>query len=318
MGTPDALATKHETLLGNAASMKRPEDSRGILLVAASAVAWSLAGATARYIETGDSWAIIFWRSIAAATFLLLFMIKGHGTRGSVTLFLKMGLAGMLVAVCFAIASMSFVLALRYTTVANILLMQASVPLIAALIAWILFRERVMAATWVAIAAVFTGVATMVSDSLTSNVSPIGDGLAVLVAVTFAIATVITRRYTHVSMTPAICLGTMMAVAFSSLLVGGFAVTLRDGGLLFVFGTLNMGLGMALFAKGAPLVPAAVTALIGTLETMLGPLWVWLLHGEMPSARTLVGGGIILAALLTHILWQLVHRRRFPVFPMGI
>ena len=93
-----------------------------------------------------------------------------------------MGLPGIAVACCFAIASTSFVVALAYTTVANILLMQAGVPLIAALIAFVLFRERVSLATWAAIAAVIVGVAIMVSDSLSGNVSPIGDGLAVLIA----------------------------------------------------------------------------------------------------------------------------------------
>ena len=123
-----------------------------------------------------------------------------------------MGLPGVAgCSLCFAIASTSFVIALAYTTVANILLMQAGVPLIAALIAWVVFRETVAPSTWAAIAAVICGVAIMVSESFNGQVSPIGDGLALLIAFMFATATVITRRYAHVRMTPATCLGTIIA-----------------------------------------------------------------------------------------------------------
>src|SRR5690606_7313412 len=117
-----------------------------------------------------------------------------------------MGLPGLVVSLCFATASTAFVIAISYTTIANIVLMQAGVPLIAALIAWLVFRERVGAATWAAIAAVLAGVAIMVSDSFGGSVSPVGDVLALTIAVVFAIATVITRRYAHVRMTPATCL----------------------------------------------------------------------------------------------------------------
>src|SRR3546814_5556386 len=88
-----------------------------------------------------------------------------------------MGLPGLAVALCFAIASTSFVVALQFTTVANILLMQAGVPLIAALVCRILFGEQLRVTTWLAIAVVISGVAVMVSDSLTGRVSPVGDGL---------------------------------------------------------------------------------------------------------------------------------------------
>jgi drug/metabolite transporter (DMT)-like permease len=74
--------------------------------------------------------------------------------------------------------------------------------------------------------------------------------------------------------------------------------------LLFAFGALNLGLGMVLFATGARLVPAAIAALIGTTEPVLGPLWVWLIHDETPSRATLLGGAIIVLALLSHLLWQ--------------
>ena len=254
-----------------------------------------------RFVEAGDSWTIIFWRSFWAAAFLLGFMVWRDGAGGTVRLFRGMGLPGVAVASCFAIASTSFVVALGYTTVANILLMQAGVPLIAALIAWVLFRERISKPTWLAIGAVIFGVGIMVSDSLTGSVSPVGDGLALLIAIAFSIATVITRRFAHVRMTPATCLGTIMAAVFAATQTSTFAVSVSDMGFLFVFGALNLGLGLAFFASGARMIPAAYAALLGTFETLLGPVWVWLVHNEVPSGRTILGGAIVFAALMVHI-----------------
>jgi drug/metabolite transporter (DMT)-like permease len=282
----------------------------GYLLVFLSALTWSFGGTIARFIEVGDSWTVVFWRSLWAAAFLLCFMVWRDGWRGTLKMFRDMGLAGLAVAFCFATASTCFVVALAYTTVANILLMQAGVPLLAALFAWVLFRERVAVATWVAIAAVIAGVAIMVSESLGGAVSPIGDGLALLIAVMFSIATVITRRFAHVRMTPATCLGTMLAAALAASQALELGVFGRDMAFLFAFGVVNLGLGLAFFATGARLVPAAVAALLGTFEPILGPIWVWLIHSEVPSARTIVGGSVVVTALLIHIGRELKRQAR--------
>jgi len=281
--------------------VSRRDERIGFLLVFLSALVWSFGGAIARFIETPDSWAIVFWRSFWAAAFLLGFMLIRDGGRGTLKLFRDMGLPGIAVGICFAIASSSFVVALAYTTVANIVLMQAGVPMIAALLAFLVFGEKVAPATWVAIAAVICGVAIMVSESFDGHVSPIGDGLALLIAFAFSTATVITRRFSHVRMTPANCLGTMIAAVFAATQVTSFAVSGHDMGWLFVFGALNLGFGLACFATGARLIPAAFAALLGTFETLLAPVWVWLVHGEVPSSRTILGGAVIFVALLVHI-----------------
>lgn len=279
----------------------RRDERLGFALVFLSALVWSFGGTIARFLETPDTFLVVFWRSIWAAVFLLGFMLARDGARGTLRLFREMGLPGVAVAVCFAIASSSFVIAIAHTTVANVVLMQAGVPLIAALMAFLLFGEKVAPATWAAIAAVICGVGIMVSESFDGTISPIGDGLALLIALAFSTATVITRRYAHVRMTPANCLATVMAATFAATQVGGFAVSGHDMAWLFAFGALNLGLGLACFAMGARLIPAAFAALLGTFETLLSPVWVWLVHGEIPSSRTLIGGAVIFAALLVHL-----------------
>lgn len=285
----------------------------GILLVAGAALTWSFGGTIARNISEPDPWTIVFWRAAFASLFLLLFMLWREGPKSTVRMFRDMGLAGLGVALCFGIASSSFVMALQYTTVANILLTQAAAPLFAALLAWMVFGERVNLPTWIAIAAVIGGVSIMVSASFSGQVSPLGDGLALLITVLFSAAIVITRHHPEVRMMPAVCLGTAMACVAAFFLSGPLAVTAGDFFWLFLFGAMNLGAGLAMFVTGARLVPAALAALVSTLEPVLGPIWVWLFHDEVPGIRTVIGGAIVFAALLMHILndwWRQRERTR--------
>ena len=283
---------------------------RGMALVFGAALAWSFGGVIARSLETSDPWTIIGWRSLVAALFLIGFMLWRDGPRGTVRLFRNMGWPGISVGVCFVASSVSFIIALGYTSVANILLMQAGVPLIAALLGVVFLRERVDAVTWGAILMVIAGIAVMVSDSFGADVSPVGDSLALLIAFTFAGATVITRRHSGVRMAPAVTLGCMIGTAIGFSLSGGLAVSVHDAALLMLFGAFNLGLGLALFVTGARMVPSVIAALISTLEPVLGPIWVWIVHNEVPTARTLAGGAIVFAALMGHILWQWRMSRR--------
>lgn len=283
-------------------AMPAASDERaGFVYVFLAALCWSLGGVIARFIEAADPWTVVFWRSLFAALFLLGFMLWRDGPRATARLFAVMGLPGVTVACCFAVATSSFVLALAHTTVANILLIQAGGPLFAALLAFALFGERVSPATWGAVAAVIAGVAVMVSGSFSGEVSMVGDGLALAIVLLFSLATVLTRRFAHVRMTPAMCLGTAIAGLFAAGNASTLQVSAPDMAFLFAFGGINLGLGLAFFATGARMIAAAYAALLATFETLFGPIWVWLVHGEVPAGRTLLGGAIVFAALLIHI-----------------
>lgn len=286
------------------------EEQTGYLLVFLSALCWSLGGVSARFIEAPDPWTVVFWRSVWAASFLLCFMLWRDGARGTLQLFRGMGLPGLAVASCLAVSTSFFVLALAHTTVANILLFQAGGPLIAALLSFVVLGVKVSAATWAAIAAVILGVGVMVSGSVAGGGSLVGDALALAIVFAFSIATVLMRRFSHVRMTPATCLGVAIAGLAAAPQASTFAVSAADMGFLFTFGAINLGLGLALFATGARLIAPAYTALLATFETLLGPVWVWLVHGEVPATRTFIGGAIVFAALLAHIGLELRRMSR--------
>jgi drug/metabolite transporter (DMT)-like permease len=111
-------------------------------------------------------------------------------------------------------------------------------------------------------------------------------------------------------MTPAVFLAMMMAAFASALIALPRLVAPADFALLFVFGALNLGLGMSLFVTGVRLVPATLAALVGTIEPVLGPIWTWLVHGEVPSARTVLGGSFVFGALLFHLGVEWRHQAR--------
>lgn len=286
------------------------QEKMGAVLVFGSAFFWSFGGAIARFLSMDDAWAVIFWRCLFAAVFLLFFMLFRDGPKGTVKLFRNMGWPGAVVATSFTIATTCFIVAIQYTTVANVVLIQAGVPLFAALLSRLVYKERIAPLTWGAIAAVIAGVAIMMSKSFNGAISPKGDALALAIALVFAATTVLTRRYPNVRMTPAACVGGFAATLIASTQAVTLAVTPEQFGILYIFGVFNLGLGMALFVTGARLVPSALAALLGTAETMLSPVWVAIFSGEIPDIRAIIGGTLILAALLTYLGAEYLRQQR--------
>ena len=287
----------------------------GIALVVGATIAWSLGGMIDRFLTVDDTWAIVFWRSFFAGMFILVFMLLRDGPAGTLALFRQMRWPSVVVGLCYAISTVCFVLALSLTSVAKILLIQSSVPIIAAGLSWLILRERVPAYTFVAIAGVMAGIGTMVSTSLLGPTSPAGDLLSLGIAVAFSLSVVVTRQHPEVRMTPAVFLGVVMAGGLAAVLSISLKVDARNLGFLVAFGTVNLGLGLALFVTGARLIPSVLSALLSVIEPILGPIWVWLVHGETPSGRTLVGGSIVIAALLFNMGmdWRTARKPKGPL-----
>ena len=274
----------------------------GIALVAGSAFAWSYGGAIQRFISVEDGWTIVFWRCLFAGLFLLAFMLIRDGLGGTIRLFRALGWPGTFIAIGFASVSTLFVLAVTMTPVANVVLFMASIPLFAALLARIVLGEPITPVTWGSIGAVILGVGIMVSSSVGEGGSILGLTLAAAIPAIFACMTVVTRRYPGIRMTPAACGGSFIACAIAASQAGAFAVGFQDLTLLFCFGALNLGLGMALYVTGARMIPSALAALLGTAEMILAPVWMVLLHNEIPSGRTIIGGALVMAALFTYLI----------------
>jgi drug/metabolite transporter (DMT)-like permease len=269
-------------------------ERRGQIYVALAAIAWSTAGVLQRQL-TLDTPTQVAGRAVFAGAALLAYVAVVERGR-VVAAFRSVGLAGVAVAFCVAIASGSFIAALNHTSVARVLFILAVAPVLAALLARATLGEPITRRTALAMALALGGVSVMVGAPGEGSLA--GDGLAFLAALAFAVMIVITRWRHDVSMAPATCLSQLiLIVAFLP-----FATPSEIGGedvfWLATLGIGQIGLGFALLTVGARLIPAAQVGLITLLEVVLGPLWVWLAMDERPSTLTLVGGAIVIVAIV--------------------
>jgi drug/metabolite transporter (DMT)-like permease len=267
---------------------------RGQIYVALSAVAWSTAGVMQRQLSL-DTATQVAGRAAFAGLALLAYVAVVE--RGRVrAAFRSVGLPGVAVAVCIAIASGSFIAALNQTSVARVLFLMAIAPVLAAILARVTLGEPITQRTVLAMALALGGIAVMLGGP--SEGSLAGDALAILCALSFAVMIVITRWRHDVSMAPATCLSQVILIAAFA----PFATPSEIGGedlvWLALLGIGQIGIGFALLTVGARLIPAAQVGLITLLEIVLGPLWVWLALDERPSNLTLVGGAIVIVAIV--------------------
>jgi drug/metabolite transporter (DMT)-like permease len=267
---------------------------RGQIYVALAAVAWSTAGVLQRQL-TLDTPTQVMGRAAFAGVALLAYVAvveRGRVARA----FRSVGLAGVAVALCVATASASFIAALNHTSVARVLFILAVAPVLAALLARITLGETITRRTAVAMALALAGIALMFGAP--GEGSPAGDGLSFLAALAFALMIVITRWRRDVSMAPATCLSQAILVAAFVPFASPGEIGGDDVVWLALLGIGQIGLGFALLTVGARLIPAAQVGLITLLEVVLGPVWVWAALDERPSTMTLVGGSIVIIAIV--------------------
>ena len=284
--------------------MMAPADAarRGQLLVAAAAVVWSSAGPVQRAVHATAPTQVAVRAGVAMFALTTYLLVRRRG--GIFAAFRSVGRDGIVVAALLAITSCCFLLALDHTSVARVLLWQAISPFLAALLAWAVMREPIPGRTWVAMSAALAGVAVMVGGSL-GAASLRGDALCLVMSASWAVVIVITRSRRDISMTPATALGMLIAFCAMAPFAEPGGLTSRDVVLLAALGAGQIALGLILFTAGARLIPAAQAGLITLLEVVLGPLWVWLIYSEKPDTATLIGGSIIIAAVLLHALAEL-------------
>jgi drug/metabolite transporter (DMT)-like permease len=270
------------------------EYRRGALLVTGATVVWSSAGLLARLVAT-DPWTTLFWRSIFAGSFLLLYLAWREGA-GLLAAFRRLGAAGTAMGVCFGISMICFINALSMTTVAAVLVFQAAAPLFAAAMARAFLGERVSRTKLAAIIVSFAGVLLIVSGA-DSVGSLWGNLVSAVMGVTYAATIVLARARPDVPTTEASVLG-ILIVAIASAPLAAFHVSAPDLGLFAVFGIFQMGIALIMFTAGVRLIPSADAGLISVLESVLAPLLVWAVFNELPGTPTLIGGTIVIAAVL--------------------
>ena len=270
----------------------------GIALVLGAAFMWSLAGVFTRLLPY-DAWTLITWRAFFGGVMMTAYMAyeqDGLSLGG----FTRIGPLGLGAAAISCIAMIAYISALKLTSVAHVLVIYAMTPLFAAVIAYAWMGERVSRSALIASGIALLGIVVMVGASAGRG-RLLGDFLAVVMTSFFAVILVMARRDPAFSMTPVNIVAAVFCVLVCWPLSQAGVPGPRDMMLLILFGFTTTGCALMLYMAGARRLPAAETGLLSLVDTVLGPLWVWLAFNETPGTSALMGGVIVLGAVAWYI-----------------
>lgn len=279
----------------------------GTLLIIGSAIAYSLSGYFTRLI-TLDVWTVLFWRGIFGGLFIGAYVVWRY--RKDLWVAIRaIGMAGFWVMILSTVATICFINALRLAPVADVMTIHAAIPFMTATLAFVFAGEREEWATWAASFTALVGVMIIVNPQASSDYLA-GYAFATTMALSYAAMMVIIRKNRHASMLPAASLSAFLcafvALPFAQPMQLAAPVMLD----LVLFGTVQFGLGLLLMTIGTRLISATRSALIGSMENPLAPLWVWLAFGEFPAWATWAGGGLVMGAVIFDVLTKSKRRQK--------
>ena len=280
----------------------------GVALVVAAAVSWSLTGLAIRQIATPDPWAILFWRSVGVLPVLGAVIVWNRG--GFLAPMRQAGLPGVFGGLSLVFAFSGAIYALQATTVANAMFLFAASPFIAAALGRVVLGERVHPMTWACMGVAIAGMFVMVREGLSVGAGP-GNVAALLSATGFACFTLTLRWGKLSDMMPATFLGGVFSAIAAAVVTrasgGTLLMPVHDIGISLFMGAILLAAGLTLYTFGSKALRAADLTLLANIEVLLGPVWVWIFVGETAGTATLLGGLVLLAAVVTNGLIGLRH-----------
>ncbi len=271
-----------------------------VLVVVAAGLLWSTQGLIIRQLDSTATWAILFWRS--AGTLPALFVAMAMSSRGQPLAALgKAGVSGVIGGAGLVFAFAGSIYAMQATTIANAVFLFSASPFFAAILGWIFLKEPVRRATWAAIALAVVGMFVMVREGLSAGALD-GNIAALISAFGFACFTIAVRWNRLQDMLPAVFMGAAfsMAVAAVVQVAAGAPLILsgHDIGIAMALGAGVVGLGLALYTLGSKGISAAELTLLAQIEVLMSPVWVYFFLNEQATAGMILGGAILIAAVV--------------------
>ncbi|MEM7170268.1 MAG: DMT family transporter [Pseudomonadota bacterium] len=260
-----------------------------------------------RLVDT-DLWTTAFWRGLFTACGLTILLLCTYGRR-TPEIFRAIGAIGLLVVGIFVATSFSFLSAVIHTTAANALIVLATAPFFAAVLSSVFLKEAVPLRTWLAIAVAIAGITLIAWTSIGAG-TLFGDFMALVTAGLLGLKITILRSRKAVNMIPALAISSLIVALVAWPMGTPFAVSQTQMTWLLIMGFIVITPASALIALGPRYIAAPEVALLILLETVLGPLWVWLVVLEEPSALALLGGTIVVTALAVHAAMGLRFHRQ--------
>jgi drug/metabolite transporter (DMT)-like permease len=280
-----------------------PAHRRALVLMVIAPMLWSIAGVVTRHLspelQANGRFEITFWRSLFAALTVGAFLALVR--RDFIGALRRAGAPGLLSGMLWAVMFVNFMLALTLTTTANTLIVLAIAPLLTALLARAVLKTPVPVRTWVAIVVAMLGIMWMFAGSyrLESATSAFGMLIALGVPVASAVnVVVLKKRGATVDLIPAVLLGGAISALAMLRFALPFQAELRDVALLALLGVFQLGVPCMLLVVAARHLSATEVALLALLEVVLGPLWAWIGADEVPATSTLLGGAMVLGAMV--------------------
>ena len=283
--------------------------NRAVLLMVAVTLMWSTAGVVTRHLEQARSFEVTFWRSFFTVLCLLVILplFQGRGVFGRMR---HGGAALWLSGLCWAGMFTFFMLALTLTTVANVLVTMALTPLLTALAARVFIGHRIPLRTWIAIVVAACGIAYMYGNQLVQGISLAGTLVGLCVPISGAANWTLTQ-HSHaqgkdVDLIPAVLIGGVLSSLVTLPLAWPLATSGHDLGLLFGLGLVQLAIPCVLAVVCTRVLKAPEVALLGLLEVIFGILLAWVGAGEVPGQDVLVGGTLVIGALVANelVAWR--------------
>lgn len=283
---------------------------RGLMITGLGGLALSIDVPLLR-LGQGEIWSVLAVRSTTTFVVgLLLWLLIRRFTKARPPLL--PGKPGVLAGLFYGLSSMTFLGAVFHTSTANVVFIVAFTPMFAALLSWIFLSERPSAATLITMTAMIFGVSLIVSGGMAGG-HLLGDLLAAVSALLLAGAITTGRAFRlEMGFVPLIATALPAAVGFAMALPTG--ISIANPGWILLDGALMLPLAFWCLATGPRYLSGPEVGMFYLLETILAPIWVWMIFAEVPTARSLAGGTILVGALVGYSTWQIrVRRQRLPM-----
>ena len=277
----------------------------GSLLIFFGALCLSFGGIIVKSFEGANLWQILFWRQIFFSIIVVLYLLFTYKKNFFKT-FYESGLPGFTAGVFLSIGFVAYVFAMYTTTVANTNFIITTETIFLALLGYFFLKEKISSVTLISIILGMSGVLLILGSSLSIQTSEqfIGNLVAFIMPISFAVLVIIVRKYPKVDMVPAQFTAGIFAAIIGLIVAGKLSISFHDLTLAFLAGFFQIGFGFILITVGSQTTPAAVVGILMLTESVFGPLWAWLFINEVPPISVIFGGGIIIFSILLQSFYR--------------
>ncbi len=250
-----------------------------------------------------DTWELLFYRGAIPSVVILIALILFYKSN-LIKVTLAMGLAGLFYALTFSITNITFIVSIQNTNVANTLVMIATAPMLSAILAAVFLKENPDRNTWIAILITFLAVVYIFFDSFKLG-NFFGDIFGLITALGLAVGANIIRSVRDKDLVPAAVIGKFLVAIFALFFVDNLLLQGRDNIIVPLMCIMCVGIPFVLVTIAPRFITAAEVNLFFLLETIIGPIWVWLIIKEQPSIETIYGGILIIITIAVHSFYKL-------------